>query len=91
MATVRCEFESHLFDGFQTEINLINVETIDEIIALSISILYSTLKMHNLKGLISHLDYIIFKINETTMDDIKKNPDKIVIIKENDEDSSESD
>ena len=90
MATIKCEFDSHLFDGFQTDVDIKNVETLDEIIVTAVSILYSTLKMYNLKGLIQHLDPLTFKIENVTMDDIKKNLDKVIIIKEDEDNISSS-
>lgn len=88
MAIIRFQFESHLFDGFQAEIDISTAESLDEIIASAISVLYGTLKLHNFRSLIDHLDPLVFEITGVTIDQIKKNLDRVVIISEIDEDTS---
>jgi len=87
---VRCIFNSHLFDGFTTEINIVNVESIDELIGLAISNMHHILSTYNFLGLIYHLNMLTFTIDKLTIEDIKKNPDINIIIKETRDESSES-
>jgi len=83
---VKCEFKSHLFDGFQTEIEISKVEDLEELVMLAVSMLFHVLKAHNMNGLITHLDMLKFKVYEFTLEEIKNNKIGRITISEIDSD-----
>lgn len=87
---IKCEFFSHLFEGYQCNINIKEVESVDEILGMALSHLHSFLIENNLVSLIRHLEPLRFVIRYT-LEEIKQDTKRKVLIFEEDNDSSSSD
>jgi hypothetical protein len=89
---LECVMESHLFDGYTQFINIQDVQSIEEIIGIVISTLYSLFHQYNMIGLIDHLSQLSFHIEKVTFDDILKGRiSKIKIVEDEYDDSDNED
>lgn len=93
MSIIKCKFESHLFDGFEAEVDITGMESSAEIVTSAVSILYATLKMNNFVGLLAHLEPLTFELKNGSLeiDYIRKMEYTELIITEVESESISSD
>ena len=84
---IKCRFRSHLFNDYVTDVDISDVISIDEIIAMALSSLYNVLKTNNFTSLINHLDRLNFYI-KIPFEQLKFSNIETVIIYETDESDS---
>ena len=89
MSFLNCKLVSHLFEGYTFQVNVKDVGSLDEIIGLTISSLYSILDFHNMTGLTKHLDELTFNTQKITFEDIRNGKITEIKIYEDDYSSSE--
>jgi hypothetical protein len=75
-----CEISSDIFGGYRYQVDLTNIDSIEEIIALVITDLRSVLHINNLLSLIHHLNNTKWHIHSASLDEIIANPDIIIWI-----------
>ena len=86
---IECVVNSHLFGGYTQTIDLSEVQSIEEIIGIVISTMFSIFNTYNFNGLITHLNDLTFHVEKITFDDLKEGRVDKIIIKEDDHSSSE--
>jgi hypothetical protein len=74
-----CEFSSESFGGFQHRIELRGIESIDEIIALTVSKLREVLVSHRFLELIDKCDKMRWHVHTHTFADVMTREDTIYI------------
>lgn len=74
-----CEISSEFFGGFQHRVDLQGIESIDEIIALTISKLRGVLASHRFLDLVDKCDKAQWHIHTHTFEDIFTREDTIYI------------
>ena len=85
---IECVIDSHLFGGYTQTVPLNGIQSIEEIIGIVVSTLYSILGSYNLKGLLNHLDDLTFHVEKVTIEDIKQGRISRIKIIEDDYSSS---
>ena len=87
--SINCVVISHLFGGYTQSIEVSDVSSLEEITSIVISTLYSIFTLHNMTGLIEHLEELTFSTKKITFDDIKEG--RVTEIKIFEDDYSSSD